>query len=118
MKLRKIVLVVLALAATALFAQAEDLSYSGSSTIGTGILTAGAAEVFTKKSGINFTSIEQPGSGKGIQALIDGKVLLAGASRPLKAEEKQKKLIGTIIGYDAIAVVVHKDNQLKNLTKK
>lgn len=118
MKLRKIALVVLALAATVLSAQAEDLSYSGSSTIGTGILTAGAADAFTKKSGINFTAIEQPGSGKGIQALLDGKVLLAGASRPLKAEEKQKKLIGTTIGYDAIAVFVHKDNPVKSLTKE
>jgi phosphate transport system substrate-binding protein len=118
MRLRKIALVVLALAATVLSAQAEDLSYSGSSTIGTGILTAGAADAFIKKSGINFTAIEQPGSGKGIQALLDGKVLLAGASRPLKAEEKQKKLIGTTIGYDAIAVFVHKDNPVKSLTKE
>lgn len=118
MKLRNIALVVLALAATVLSAQAEDLTYSGSSTIGTGILKAGAADAFTKKSGINFTVIDIPGSGKGIQALLDRKVLLAGASRPLKAEEKQKKLIGTTIGYDAIAVFVHKDNPVKSLTKE
>ena len=118
MKLRKIALVVLALAMTVLSAQAEDLTYSGSSTIGTGILKAGAADAFIQKSGINFTAIDQPGSGKGIQALLDGKVLLAGASRPLKAEEKQKKLIGTTIGYDAIAVFVHKDNPVKSLTKE
>ena len=118
MKLSKIALVVLAVAATVLSAQAEDLSYSGSSTIGTGILKAGAVDAFSKKSGIAFTAIEQPGSGKGIQALLDGKVLLAGASRPLKTEEKQKRLIGTTIGYDAIAVFVHKDNPVKSLSKE
>jgi phosphate transport system substrate-binding protein len=94
------------------------ISYSGSSTIGTGVLEAGAMKAFEEKTGIKFISFEQPGSGKGIQALIDGKVSLAGASRPLKAKEKKQKLMGHIIGYDAIAVFVHKSNPVKNLSKK
>jgi phosphate transport system substrate-binding protein len=98
-------------------AVAADISYSGSSTIGTGILQAGAADAFAKKGNIKFSAIDQPGSGKGIQALLDGKVSFAGASRPLKAEEKKQKLIGTTIGYDAIAVFVHGDNPVGNLTK-
>lgn len=97
---------------------AEELRYSGSSTIGTSILLAGAEEAFAKKSGIKFAAIDQPGSGKGIQALLDGKTPLAGASRPLKAEEKKQKLIGTIIGYDAIAVFVHASNPVTNLSKE
>lgn len=97
---------------------AGELRYSGSSTIGTGVLQAGAAQEFTAKTGIKFAAIEQPGSGKGIQALIEGKTPLAGASRPLKPEEKKEKLIGTIIGYDAIAVFVHKSNPVQSLTKE
>jgi phosphate transport system substrate-binding protein len=96
-----------------------DISYSGSSTIGTGILKeGGAAAAFEKKSGKKFKGIDIPGSGKGIQALIDGKVDLAGASRPLKAEEKKAGLSATTIGYDAIAVFVHASNPVKNLTKE
>lgn len=97
---------------------AEDLRYSGSSTIGTGILQAGAARAFTIKTGIRVTAIEQPGSGQGIQDLIKGKASLAGTSRPLKAEEKKEKLLGTIIGYDAIAVFAHRNNPVQSLTRK
>jgi phosphate transport system substrate-binding protein len=95
-----------------------DITYSGSSTIGTGVLKeGGAVAAFEKKSGKKFKSVEIPGSGKGIQALIEGKVELGGASRPLKAEEKKAGLSATTIGYDAIAVFVHKSNPVKNLTK-
>lgn len=95
----------------------DELSYSGSSTIGMSVLEAGALKEFETKTGVKFKSIEQPGSGKGIQALLDGKVTLAGTSRALKQDEKNKKLLGTAIGYDAIAVFVHKNNPVKNLTK-
>jgi phosphate transport system substrate-binding protein len=96
-----------------------DISYIGSSTIGTGILKeGGAAAAFEKKTGKKFSSIDIPGSGKGVQALIDGKTELAGASRPLKPEEKKAGLSATTIGYDAIAVFVHKSNPVKNLTKE
>ncbi|OGW41319.1 MAG: hypothetical protein A2010_12960 [Nitrospirae bacterium GWD2_57_9] len=97
---------------------ADDLTYSGSSTIGMSVLEAGAVKAFEQKTGIKFKSIEQPGSGKGIQALLDGKITLAGASRTLKSDEKSKKLLGTAIGYDAIAVFVHKNNPVKNLSKE
>lgn len=94
-----------------------DLIYSGSSTIGAGILNAGAVSAFEKKTGIKFKAVEIPGSGKGVKALIDGKVDIAGASRPLKTEEKKEKLSSATIGYDAIAVFVHKSNPVKQLTK-
>ena len=51
----------------------DEISYSGSSTIGTGILDAGALKAFEAKTGIKFKSVEQPGSGKGIKALIEGR---------------------------------------------
>ncbi|KAF0217277.1 MAG: phosphate transport system substrate-binding [Geobacteraceae bacterium] len=95
-----------------------EITYSGSSTIGTGVLKAGAVEAFEKKSGKKFASVDIPGSGKGVKALIEGKVVLAGASRPLKPEEKKEKLSSTTIGYDAVAVFIHKNNPIKNLTKE
>lgn len=99
-------------------ALAADITYSGSSTIGTGVLQAGAVSAFEARTGIKFAKVDQSGSGKGIKALLEDQVLLAGASRPLKPEENKEKLVGTIIGYDAIAVFVHKDNPVKNLSKE
>ena len=96
----------------------DEISYSGSSTIGMSILEAGAVKAFEQKTGLKFKSIEQPGSGKGIKALLEGKVTVAGASRKLEAEEKKQNLIGTAIGYDAIAVFVNKKNPVNNLTKE
>lgn len=96
----------------------NDLSYSGSSTIGMGILETGAQKAYEEKTGKKFALVEMPGSGKGIAALLDGKVSIAGVSRALKKKEKEQGLIGTVIGYDAIAVFVHADNPVKNLSKE
>lgn len=94
------------------------LSYSGSSTIGMGILEAGALKAYEEKKGGKFALVEMPGSGKGIEALLGGKVSIAGVSRQLKKNEKEQGLIGTVIGYDAIAVFVHADNPVRNLSKE
>jgi phosphate transport system substrate-binding protein len=111
-----------ALAAAALFLPSlalAQLSYSGSSTIGQSILeAAGAKKAFESKSGIKFKGFEVPGSGKGVEALIAGKVTVAGASRPLKPVEKSAGVLGTVIGYDAVAVFVHKDNPVSDLSKE
>lgn len=63
------------------------------------------------------------GSGVGIAALIKGTVDLANSSRDMKPSEKEqaKKNTGKdakefTIGYDALAVYVHVDNPLDNLT--
>jgi len=93
-----------------------DVSYTGSSTIGLQIMPE-AAPAFEKETGIRFQSVEIPGSGKGIQAVINGKAVMAGASRPLTVEEKSHKLYYQIIGYDAIGVFVNKKNPVKKLTK-
>ncbi|MCM2335064.1 MAG: phosphate ABC transporter substrate-binding protein [Anaeromyxobacteraceae bacterium] len=112
-------LVAAALALPAVPLAADGLRYSGSSTIGQSILeAAGAKKAFEARSGITFASFEVPGSGKGIEALIAGKVNVAGASRPLKPAEKAAGVLGTVIGYDAVAVFVHKDNPVKDLSKE
>jgi len=119
--MKKAVLIFLIMAVFVLPALAfgeDEISYSGSSTVGMGVLEAGAVKAFETKTGTKFKSIEMPGSGKGIKALLEGKVTLAGASRSLESEEKKQKLIGHTIAYDAIAVFVHKNNPVKNLTKE
>ena len=63
------------------------------------------------------------GSGVGIAALLKGAVDVANASRDLKpaeAEQAQKntgkKPVGFTVGFDALAVYVHKDNPLSEIT--
>jgi phosphate transport system substrate-binding protein len=63
------------------------------------------------------------GSGPGIAALSKGIVDIANASRNMKAEEieQAKKNTGKepkefTIGYDALAIYVHKDNPLKEIS--
>lgn len=119
MTLRRLVALALLLVTPKLAAAAEEIGYSGSSTIGQSILeAAGAKAAFERKSGLEFGSFEVPGSGKGVEALLAGKANVAGVSRPLKADEKAKKVLGTIIGYDAVAVFVHKDNPVSDLSKE
>jgi phosphate transport system substrate-binding protein len=63
------------------------------------------------------------GSGVGIAALIKGTVDIANSSRNMKAGEieQAKKNTGKepkefIVGYDALAIYVHKDNPLNEIT--
>lgn len=63
------------------------------------------------------------GSGVGIAALIKGTVEMANASRDMKDKEKQqakestgKDAIEHTVGFDALAVFVHKDNPLEEIT--
>lgn len=62
------------------------------------------------------------GSGTGISALINGTVEIANASRRLTEEEfrlAQEKGFTPkefVVGYDALAVYVHKDNPLESIT--
>jgi phosphate transport system substrate-binding protein len=63
------------------------------------------------------------GSGVGIAALIKGTIDIANASRNMKPSEieQAKKNTGkepkeVIVGYDALAIYVHKDNPLNELT--
>ena len=64
------------------------------------------------------------GTGVGISALMDGTTDIAMASRPIKFSEKMKvKSAGkeveeVIVAYDALAVVVHPSNPVKQLTRQ
>ncbi len=63
------------------------------------------------------------GSGVGLAALTKGVVDIANASRDIKPEENEQALKNTgkttrgfIVGYDALAVYVHKDNPLSEIS--
>ena len=63
------------------------------------------------------------GSGVGLAALLKGAVDIANASRDIKPSEIEqaekntgKKPVGFTVGFDALAVYVHKDNPLSEIT--
>ena len=62
------------------------------------------------------------GSGTGIAAMINGTVDIANASRKMKdkeikqAEEHGQKPVEHVVGYDALAVYIHKDNPAGTMT--
>ncbi len=64
------------------------------------------------------------GSGTGIAAMINGTVDIANTSRAMKSKEikrakaKNQDPKEHIVGYDALAVFIHKDNPIQSLTFK
>jgi phosphate transport system substrate-binding protein len=94
------------------------LTYAGAATISMSVLYQGALKGFEKKTGIIFSRIDTAsGTGRGLDMLAEGKVTLAGSARPLTGVETRKGLVGTTIGYDALALWVNKANMVKGLTR-
>ncbi len=81
------------------------------------------AEVFMNQNKDASITVIGGGSGVGLAALIDGTCDIAQASREIKTKEKrQAKAKGvapveTVIGKDAITVVVNPKNPVKKLTR-
>ncbi len=67
-------------------------------------------------------SVSGGGSGTGIAAMINGTVDIANASRSMKDKEKAlaekngQHPVEHVVGYDALAVFIHKDNPAKSMT--
>ncbi len=93
------------------------LTYEGSSTIGEEIILP-AVKLFEQKTGIRFDAVGFQGSGKGISAVMNGKVSIGGTSRRLTMLEKQRKPFFQVIGYDAIAVYVNEKNFVQTLARE
>jgi len=81
------------------------------------------AEEYKKVAPEADVEVSGGGSGVGIAALVKGTIDIANASRNMKPEEIQtaKKNTGKepkefIVGYDALAIYVHKDNPLTEIT--
>ncbi len=82
------------------------------------------AENYLAKNPSADITVTGGGSGVGISALLEGTTDIAQLSRKMKFDEKKKiqeqgkSLKEVIIAYDALAVVVHPDNKVKNLTRE
>ena len=81
------------------------------------------AEEYRKAAPDVEVEVSGGGSGVGIAALLKGAVDIANASRDIKPSEIEqaekntgKKPVGFTVGFDALAVYVHKDNPLNEIT--
>jgi len=118
--MKSIILTVAILASTsaALFAQ----SIKGSDTCLP--LSQKAAEEFMKASRSATVTVTGGGSGVGISALVAGTTDIAQSSRKIKFDEKQriqqngKTAVEVVAAYDALAIVVHPQNKVNNLTRE
>lgn len=89
---------------------ATDGSTSMEKVVGT------LGEAFEKNNdGITFT-YNPTGSGSGIKAVQEGRCDIGLSSRALKDEEKETGLKETVLAYDGIAVIVHPDNPVADLS--
>lgn len=109
MRRRQLTLGVLCLLATT--AGAGELRYVGSSTVGRFI--ADAAQVYRDAT---FDVHVNPESAGGERCSRLGTCDLGGVARELSRGERNNGVVGTLIGWDAIAVVVHPGNPVRELS--
>lgn len=91
-----------------------NIKVVGSTSVGP--LMEGLKEKFNETYKDIVIDVEQVGSGPGIKAAQDGSADIGMASRALKDEEKP--LVEYTLCLDGIAVVVHSDNKVKELTSE
>jgi len=98
----------------------ESIKIEGSDTMLN--LTTKWAQAFKEKHGNIKVQVSGGGSGKGIKALINKSVDFSMASRKMKEKEVEacKKVniepVEHIVAYDGLAIVVHKDNPLDEIS--
>jgi phosphate transport system substrate-binding protein len=102
-------------------AEKASIQNSGSDTMVN--LAQAWAEAYAQIDSTVSVEVTGGGSGTGIAALINGTVEIANSSRKIEPEElakaKQntgKEPIEYLVGYDALAVYVHKDNPINEIT--
>lgn len=86
------------------------------------ILAQGWAESYAKVDTAVAVEVSGGGSGQGIAALVEGTIDIANCSRNLKPEEAAQARSNTgkspvefVVGYDALAIFVHRDNPLEEI---
>ena len=90
------------------------LRYAGATTLQHSFMPE-AARAFKGETGVGI-QIEGGNTNPGIRALLAGEIDMAGAGRHLTTEEKGQGLVEHFLGWDVLAVVVHKSNPVSNLT--
>ena len=119
--MKKLILTVCAAALTVGAAHAQKLVIKGSDTLGAKLVPQLAEAFKAQNRGISF-EIAAEGSTTGIAAIIDGTADIGMASRRAKNPEvtaavgKGVKMFPTVVAYDGIAIVVHANNPIANLT--
>ena len=94
--------------------EAAAVSTDGSTSMEEVINLLGEAFTETHKD-VKFT-YNPTGSGSGITAVREGRCDIGLSSRGLKDAEKVEGLRETVLAYDGIAVIVHPDNPVTDLT--
>jgi len=93
---------------------AIDLKYAGSTTVQMGFMYDGAAAY--KIAHDKRISIMGGSSSAGVRGVVLGTIDIGGASRELKAKEKAMGVVAYRIAWDAIAIIVHKENKISDLS--
>jgi phosphate transport system substrate-binding protein len=118
----RILLLLLALTA-ALPATAQRLVIKGSDTLGAKLVPQLAEEYRARFPAVAF-EIAAEGSATGIAAITDGTADIGMSSRKAKptelsvAQARGIALRETVVAYDGLAVIVHRDNPIAGLTRR
>lgn len=92
----------------------KTVSTDGSTSMSKVISALGEA-FEANNSGAKF-AYSATGSSSGIKAVEEGRCDIGLSSRNLKEDEKNAGLTATVLAYDGIAVIVHPDNAVSDLT--
>lgn len=118
--MKKFIFALFVLAASITSIQAQKIK--GSDTVLP--LSQEEAETFMKANPKQTVTVTGGGSGVGLSALLEGTTDIAQSSRKIKFDEREKlKKSGktvkeVIIAYDALAIIVHPENKVTNLTRE
>ncbi|MFC1566688.1 phosphate ABC transporter substrate-binding protein [bacterium] len=100
----------------------DEITMEGSTTVLS--IAQIAAEVYMDNNADVDISVRGGGSGVGIASLLEGTCDIADASRPIKDKELNKAVekginpVAHVVAMDALCIVVHSSNPIKNLTKQ
>ena len=97
------------------FAAAESTVSTDGSTSMEKVVGALGESFMELNPGVTFT-YNPTGSGSGITAVQEGRCDIGLSSRALKDEEKASGLVETVVAYDGIAIIVHPDNPVADLS--
>jgi phosphate transport system substrate-binding protein len=121
--MKKLLLLTAAFLATTLGASAQKLVIKGSDTLGAKLVPMLAEEYKAKNPGVSF-EIAAEGSTTGITAITSGTADIGMSSRRARPTEvsgaaaRGVSLKPLIVCFDGMAVIVHQENPLKELTKR
>jgi len=98
-------------------ASVQPLRYAGATTLQKFFMPQAAQLFEARHEGVRF-KISGGNTDPGLVALLAGTIDLAGAGRFLEPGEKSAGLRETLIGWDALVVVVNLDNPVENLSRE